>query len=168
MSRFFNQCLDGPYLYILVNEIFEPSYRVFFPFSTSFSAIPFNISAITCDVNNFRLDQYIHDYYLSIVHGILLPSFCSSILDPPIGKVGFYLRHVVYCLRLPPSPFFREVLFSYGIHLIQLCPKVLSKVIAFEVFCVCSYSFECVVVLVLLSFEKNMVTRLSLIAAIFP
>ncbi|CAH1442929.1 unnamed protein product [Lactuca virosa] len=41
-------------------------------------------------------------------------------LMPPPGKVGFYLRHLVCGLRLPPSRFFLEVLCYYKVHLVKL------------------------------------------------
>ncbi|CAH1449424.1 unnamed protein product [Lactuca virosa] len=68
--------------------------------------------------------------------GFQLPSPSSSVIDPPCSKVGLYLRHIVYGLRLHPSSFFLEVLCFYKVHLVKLCPNVVSKVLTFKVFCV--------------------------------
>lgn len=70
------------------------------------------------------------------MYRVSYPHLLFFILEPLIYKVGFYMRHLDYGLRLPADSFFLEVLCSYGLHLIQLCPNVVSKVISFEVFCV--------------------------------
>lgn len=100
----------------------------------------FHMLSISSSGDSFTLDRYVHKYRLSIMHGVTLPfPSSSSILEPLAGNVGFYLRHLVSGLRLPPRSFFIEVLYSYGAHLIHLYPKVVSKVITFEVFCVSSH-----------------------------
>ncbi|CAH1436405.1 unnamed protein product [Lactuca virosa] len=75
----------------------------------SSSSMAFYMSSISSSGDNFTLDQYVHKYPLSIVHGVTLHFSSSSILEPLAGKVGFYLRHLVSRLRLPPSSFFLEV-----------------------------------------------------------
>lgn len=92
--------------------------------------------SISSQVDSFTLDQYIHEYQLSSVHDIALPSSYSCILDARAGKVGFYLMHIVCGLRLPPIKFFLEVLYFYVIHLIQLFHNDVSNLITFEAFCV--------------------------------
>lgn len=117
-------------------EILEPSLFCTFRFEKSFFVIALDISCVFSNVDSFTLDRYVDGYYLSDVYVVLLPSPSTSILKPLASKVGFYLRHLVCGLRLPPNSFFLEVLCLYGIHLIQLCHNVVSEFIVFEVFCV--------------------------------
>lgn len=73
---------------------------------------------------------------MSPILGFQIPSSLSSVLDAPFGKVGFYLSHLVCGLRLTSSSFFLEVFRFYKVHLVQLFPNAISKVLTFEVFCV--------------------------------
>ncbi|CAH1442928.1 unnamed protein product [Lactuca virosa] len=67
------------------------------------------MSVVASKVDYCMLERYSHEYHLSHVLGFQVPSSSSSVLDAPPGKVGFYLRHLVCGLRLPPSRFFLEL-----------------------------------------------------------
>ncbi|CAH1432830.1 unnamed protein product [Lactuca virosa] len=95
--------------------------------------------SISSNVGGFILDQYVNEYKLATFHCVTLPSSSSSLLEALIGKIGFYLRYLIYRLRLPATSLFLEVLCLYGIHLIQLSPNGVSKVITFYLFYVSSY-----------------------------
>lgn len=76
-----------------------------------------DMSTVVSKVNYCMIDRYTHEYHLSRILGFQLPSSSSSVIDAPPSKVGFYLRHLVCGLRLPPSHFFLEVLCFYKVHL---------------------------------------------------
>ncbi|CAH1446763.1 unnamed protein product [Lactuca virosa] len=92
------------------------------------------MSAVASEVDCYMLERYSHGFHLSLILGFQVPSSSSSVLDSPPGKVGFYLRHLMCGLLLPPSRFFLEVLCYYKVHLVQLFPNAVSKIVTFEVF----------------------------------
>ncbi|CAH1436585.1 unnamed protein product [Lactuca virosa] len=51
----------------------------------------FDMSTVVFEVDSFMLDRYVHEYHLSPIFGIELPSLSSSILDALFGKVGYIL-----------------------------------------------------------------------------
>ncbi|CAH1439236.1 unnamed protein product [Lactuca virosa] len=95
-----------------------------------------DMSTVMSEVDCCMLERYTHEYHLSHVLGFKVTYSSSFVLDAPTGKIGFYLRHVVYGLHLPSSRFFLEVLCFYKVHLVQLCPNVVSKIVTFKVFCI--------------------------------
>lgn len=71
-------------------------YRTLFSFSSTYSTMAFDMSYIISDIESFTLDRYIHQYHLSVMHGVLLPFFSSSNFHPPSGKVRLYMQHFVF------------------------------------------------------------------------
>ncbi|KAI3691318.1 hypothetical protein L2E82_49640 [Cichorium intybus] len=64
--------------------------------------------------------------------GIELPVDKAIFSLPPEGKIGMYLKHFEAGYLLLTSDFFREVLDYYHVHIHQLVPNGVNKVVAFE------------------------------------
>ncbi|CAI9273962.1 unnamed protein product [Lactuca saligna] len=107
-----------------------------FPFEFAFTVIGMgdDMSIMAFEVDCCMLEGYCDEYHLSLMLGFQVPSSSSSILDAPPCKVGFYLRHLVCGLWLPPSRIILKVLYFYKLHLVQLCPNAASNIVTFEVF----------------------------------
>lgn len=67
--------------------------------------------------------------------GVEFPFPGSSILSPPPGKVGFYLKTLDVGLHLPLTNFQEEVLQKVGCSIQMLTPNNVNKVVAFEMSC---------------------------------
>ncbi|CAI9286568.1 unnamed protein product [Lactuca saligna] len=74
-------------------------------------------------------------YGLSSLDGVEFPSPGSSIMSPPLGKVGIYQKTLDAGLRLPLTKFQDEVLPKDGCSIQMLTPNVVNKVVAFEMIC---------------------------------
>lgn len=95
-----------------------------------------DMSTVSSEVDCCMLEWYSHEYCLSPVLGFQVTLSFSFVLEDPPGKIEFYLRHLVCGLMLPPSCFFLKVLCLYVVHIVQLCPNTVSKIVTYEVFCV--------------------------------
>ena len=74
-------------------------------------------------------------YGLQTDDGVLLPGVNSVFSSPPEGKIGVYVYHLDAGYRLPTSDFMAALLSHYRVHLHQLVPNGVSKVVAFEMLC---------------------------------
>lgn len=117
---------------------------MFLSFCTSHFITACYRSTILSHTDSFTLDRYVHEYQLSPVHGVALLSSSLCILDAPTGKVGFYLRYLVWGLRLPPTSFFLDVLCFYVIHLFNFSPMVCQKSLLLRLYvCPLAFLFVC-------------------------
>ncbi|KAI3523813.1 hypothetical protein L1887_02238 [Cichorium endivia] len=77
-------------------------------------------------------DSLVARYGFQPKDGVELPVDGAVFSLPPEGKIGMYLKHFEAGYRLPISDFFREVLDYYHVHIHQLVPNGVNKVVVFE------------------------------------
>lgn len=63
------------------------------------------------------------------------PSEHASFLNPPKGKIDIYVKHFNAEYHLLMSDLFQEVLRTHNLHINQLVPNGIDKVVAFEMLC---------------------------------
>ena len=74
-------------------------------------------------------------YGLQVDDGVLLAGINAVFSSPPEGKIGVYAHHLDAGYRLPTSDFMSALLSHYRVHLHQLVPNGVSKIVAFEMLC---------------------------------
>ncbi|KAI3751906.1 hypothetical protein L2E82_22999 [Cichorium intybus] len=77
-------------------------------------------------------DSLVARYGFQPEDGVEVPTDEAIFSFPPAGKIGMYLKHFEVGYRLPTSDFFMEVHDHYHVHVHQLVPNGVNKVIAFE------------------------------------
>ncbi|CAI9292904.1 unnamed protein product [Lactuca saligna] len=77
-------------------------------------------------------------YGFQLDDGILILVEGSVITHPPPSKVGIYLEHFDDGYRLPSSDFLLELLDHHKIHIDQLVPNDVNKIVTLELLCRCN------------------------------
>ena len=98
-------------------------YCVPFDFNITMTGMGDDMFTIASKVDFCMPGRYTHRFHMSHVLGFQVPSSSSYVHYAPPVKIGFYLRHLICGLRLPPSHFLLEVLWFYKVHLVHLCPN---------------------------------------------
>ncbi|CAH1414624.1 unnamed protein product [Lactuca virosa] len=93
------------------------------------------IKDIFSTLSQAGLERVASQYGLCPSDRVLLPSPTRHIKDPPLDKVGIYVKTMEAGLRFPISKFIEDLLSHYFIHISQLKPNVMFKIVAFELLC---------------------------------
>jgi hypothetical protein len=94
------------------------------------------INFYTSSLTSVKLNDVIDRYFGGRRGDFLLPSRDQTIMTPPDGYVGMYLKSFTMAnVRYPFTPFFLSVLKQYNRHISVIHPQGLSKIMAFEVVC---------------------------------
>ncbi|CAH1437508.1 unnamed protein product [Lactuca virosa] len=67
--------------------------------------------------------------------GVIIPLEGVLLSDLPPGKVGIYVKTFYAGDRLPTTDFMAELLQKNGVNIYELTPKVVMKVVVFEILC---------------------------------
>ncbi|CAH1432849.1 unnamed protein product [Lactuca virosa] len=81
------------------------------------------------------LERVASQYGLCPLDGVFLPRPTQHMKDPPPDKVGIYVKTMEAGLRFPISKFLEDLFSHYFIHISQLKPNSMFKIVAFELMC---------------------------------
>jgi hypothetical protein len=94
------------------------------------------INLLTSSLTSAKLNEFIDRFFGGRRGDFLLPSRDQTIMTPPEGYVGMYVKTFTLAnVRYPFTPFFLAVLNQYDRHISVMHPQGLSKIMAFEVVC---------------------------------
>ncbi|CAH1440448.1 unnamed protein product [Lactuca virosa] len=83
----------------------------------------------------YQFDVLQHKYGFLPEDGMTFRGENDSFINPHAGKIGIYVKHFDDGYRIPKCDFFREVLHHHKVHINQLVPNRVNKVVAVEMLC---------------------------------
>ena len=86
---------------------------------------------VYCGLNPLQLEEIVTAYHVPRELSPRLPEFNQSVFDFPSGWTGVYHQHLKAGLRIPAKPFIFEVVNYYGVHILQMAPNAMRKIIGF-------------------------------------
>ena len=86
---------------------------------------------VHCNLNPQKLEEIVVAYHVPRSLNPRLPDFNQCVFDYPEGCTAVYHQHLKGGLRLPVKPFIFEVVNYYRVHILQMAPNAMRKIIAF-------------------------------------
>ncbi|KAL4585100.1 hypothetical protein LXL04_009714 [Taraxacum kok-saghyz] len=94
------------------------------------------VEEVYSNLSQAKLDKIKNQYGFRQSDKAILPGPRRHIRDPPPGHVGIYAKAMEAGLRFPISLFLENLLSYYHIHLNQLKPNAMFKIVTFELLCI--------------------------------
>ncbi|GKB80733.1 hypothetical protein Tco_0947628 [Tanacetum coccineum] len=88
------------------------------------------------NLNQTQLSALCSKFHIGSEFEPTVPDKDKPVHRPPTGMVGVFEEFFVFGnLRLPLRPFFRDILKHYKMHICQLTPVAVSKMVSFDMLC---------------------------------
>ncbi|KAL4571396.1 hypothetical protein LXL04_018155 [Taraxacum kok-saghyz] len=87
--------------------------------------------SILCDLTPQKLEDIASTFGGLRSLDLALPDYDRSVLNPPAGRVAVYHHHLKGGLRLPLKSFIADVVQYFKVHVLQLAPNAMRKVVCF-------------------------------------